>query len=96
MDAVGQQDDEGLGGVEPPHRLSSLPRRNQKQQLPPTVARAISSVWQVIETVNGQVTDQFHMEANHAHTFGGLCIRRLAKLTDYTLCIYLNRLLGNP
>jgi hypothetical protein len=76
--------------------LLTLPRRNQKQQLPPGVAQAINSARQIIETVNGQLTEQFHVETNHAHTFWGLCTRLLAKLTAHTLCIYLNRLLGNP
>ncbi len=35
------------------------------------------------------------MERNHAHTFWGLCRRLYTKLTAHTLCIYLNRLLGN-
>jgi len=77
-------------------RLTTLPRRNQKQQVPPEVARTINSARQIIETVNGQLTEQFHVEANHAHTFWGLCARLLTKLTAHTLCIYLNRLLGNP
>jgi hypothetical protein len=76
--------------------LLTLPRCNQKQQLPPGVARAINSARQIIETVNGQLTEQFHVETNHAHTFWGLCTRLLVKLTAHTLCIYLKRLLGNP
>lgn len=76
--------------------LLTLPRRNQKPQLPPAVARAINSARQIIETVNGQLAEQFHVETNHAHTFWGLCTRLVGKLTAHTLCIYLNRLLGNP
>ena len=64
--------------------------------MPREVARAINSARQIIETVNGQLTEQFHVETNHAHTFWGLCARLLTKLTAHTLCIYLNRLLGNP
>jgi transposase len=77
-------------------RLTTLPRRNQKQQSPPAVARTLNSARQIIETVNGQLTEQLHVETNHAHTFWGLCARLLTKLTAHTLCIYLNRLLGNP
>jgi hypothetical protein len=50
----------------------------------------------MIETVNGQLTAQFHIEINHAHTFWGLCTRLYAKLTAHTLCIYINRLLDKP
>lgn len=77
-------------------RLWTLPRRNQKRQLPSEVRRMVNSARQIVETVNGQLSEQFHIETNHAHTFWGLCTRLYAKLTAHTLCIYLNRLLGNP
>ena len=41
------------------------------------------------------VTEQFNIERNHAHSFWGLCTRLMTKLAAHTLCIYLNRLLGN-
>lgn len=77
-------------------RLLTLPRRNQKQQLPQAVVRTTNAARQIIETVNGQLAEQFQVESNHAHTFWGLCTRLATKLTAHTLCIYLNRLLGNP
>jgi hypothetical protein len=76
--------------------LNTLPRRNQLKQLPRSVSRTFNAVRQIIETVNGQLTEQFNLQLNHAHTFTGLCTRLLTKLTAHTLCIYLNRLLGNP
>jgi hypothetical protein len=77
-------------------RLRTLPRRNQKKQLPKPVRRLFNAIRQVIETVNSQLSEQFHIEINHAHTFWGLCTRLISKLTAHTLCIYLNRLLGKP
>lgn len=77
-------------------RLHTLPKRNQKPQLPAQTSRLFNSVRQIIETVNAQLTEQFHLETNPAHTFWGLCTRLYTKLTAHTLCIYLNRLLGNP
>jgi hypothetical protein len=77
-------------------RLLTLPRRNQKQQLAPATVRTTNAARQIIETVNGQLAEQFQVETNHAHTFWGLCTRLATKLTAHTLCIYLNRLLGNP
>ena len=77
-------------------RLVTLPRANQKQQVSPQVRRLVNQVRQIIETVNGQLTEQFQIEINHAHSFSGLCARLYTKLTAHTLCIYLNRLLGNP
>jgi hypothetical protein len=77
-------------------RLLAPPRRNQKEQLPAEVVQTLNGARQIIETVNGQLTEQFGVESNHAHTFWGLCARLFTKLTAHTLCIYLNRLLGNP
>lgn len=75
-------------------RLHTIPRSNQKVQLAPAIRRLHNHVRPIIETVNGQLTEQFHLETNHAHTFWGLCTRLLSKLTAHTLSIYLNRLLG--
>ena len=75
-------------------KLMTLPRRNQADQPPQAVSRTFNAVRQIIETVNGQLTEQFNIQVNHAHTFWGLCTRLLTKLTAHTLCIYLNRLLG--
>jgi hypothetical protein len=60
------------------------------------VKRHFNVVRQLIETVNGQLTQQFNIETNRAHTFGGLCARLYAKLTAHTLCVYINRLMGKP
>ena len=76
--------------------LQTLPRRNQKKQLSRQARRVINAARQIIETVNGQLVEQFHIETNHAHTFWGLCTRLYSKLTAHTLCIYLNRLFGKP
>lgn len=77
-------------------RLKCLPRRNQKQQISPTLKRMYNALRQIIETVNGQLSEQFNIQKNHAHSFWGLCTRLYAKLAAHTLCIYLNRLLGKP
>ncbi len=77
-------------------KLMTLPRRNQKRQLPQAVCHLFNAVRQIIETVNGQLTEQFNIQVNHAHTVWGLYTRLLTKLAAHTLCIYLNRLLGNP
>jgi hypothetical protein len=77
-------------------RLRTLPRRNQKQQIAPVEKRAINAARQIIETVNGQLTEQFKIETNQAHTFWGLSTRLYTKLAAHTICIYLNRRLGKP
>ena len=77
-------------------RLVALRRANQRDMLPEALTRLISRFRQIIETVNGQLVDQFTIEHNYAHSFSGLCARVYTKLAAHTLCIYLNRLLGNP
>lgn len=74
--------------------LFSLPRRNQKVQIPKSVRKVFNSVRQLIETVNGQLASQFSIEINQAHTFYGLVARLYSKLTAHTMCIYINRLIG--
>lgn len=74
--------------------LQTLPRKNQKEQLPKPIRKLFNAVRQIIETVNGQLDGQFNIETNHAHTFWGLCARLYTKLAAHTLCIYINRLLG--
>jgi len=76
-------------------QLLTVPRRNQKRQLPAAVARLLNAERQIIETVHDQLTEQFHIDTNHAYSFWGLCARLYTKLTAHTLCVYLNRLLGN-
>lgn len=77
-------------------RLRTLPRRDQKVQPSPAYQHLHNSIRQLIETVNGQLSDQFAIEKNYAHSFWGLCTRLISKLTAHTLCIYINRLLGKP
>jgi Transposase DDE domain len=74
--------------------LLTVPRRNQRQQLPEALCQLHRRCRQIIETVNDQLSEQFAISVNHAHSFGGLCARLYTKLTAHTLCVHLNRLLG--
>jgi hypothetical protein len=76
--------------------LRTIPRSNQKEQVSDTFKHLHNAIRQLIETVNGQLSGQFAIEKNFAHTFWGLCTRLYSKLTAHTLCIYINRLLGKP
>lgn len=75
--------------------LLTIPRRNEKRQLPVEVARLLNAQRQIIETVHDQLTEPFGLETNHAHSFWGLCTRLHTKLAAHTLSVYLNRLFGN-
>jgi len=77
-------------------RLRTIPRSNQKEQVSDTFKHLHNAIRQLIETVNGQLSGQFAIEKNYAHTFWGLCTRLYSKLTAHTFCIYINRLLGKP
>jgi IS5 family transposase len=74
--------------------LRTLPRANQRVQLPPGEARALNAARQVIETVNSQLAEQFGIEVNHAQSFWGLTARVITKLTAHTLSVALKRLSG--
>lgn len=76
--------------------LKTLPRRNQQKQATSDQKRVFNAARQMIETVNSQLAEQFNIETTYAHSFWGLCARLYTKLTAHTICIYLNRLLGNP
>lgn len=75
--------------------LLALPHANYRQKVSPYFAHLFQTARRLIETVNSQLTQQFHLELNHAHTFIGLYTRLATKLAAHTLCTYLNRLLGN-
>lgn len=77
-------------------KLVALRRANQREQLPDDLKRLLCRFRQVIETVNGQLAEQFLIQRNDARSFSGLCARLHTKLAAHTLCIYLNRLLSNP
>ena len=76
--------------------LLTVPRRTQRQPLPDAVCQRLNRLRQSSETVNGQLTDQVHLDGHHAQTCWGRCARLYTKLTAHTLCVYLNRLLGAP
>ena len=77
-------------------KLVTLRRENQQNQLSEPLKRLVTRFREIIETVDGQLAEQFALEHNYAHSFWGLCARLYTKLTAHTLCIYLNRRLGNP
>ena len=76
--------------------LHTVPRSNQKKRVSEYFKHLHNRIRQLIETVNGQLSGQFAIEKNFAHSFWGLCTRLYSKLTAHTLCIYINRLLGKP
>lgn len=77
-------------------KLVTLPKSNQKKQVSAEQQWLHNHFRQIVETVNGQLTEQFNIEENYAHGFWGLVSRLYTKLTAHTLCLYLNQLLEKP
>ena len=75
-------------------QVLTIPRRTQKRHLPRAVARLLNVQRQSIETVHDQLTEQLHLDTNHAPSFWGWCTRLDTTLTAHTASIYLNRLFG--
>jgi hypothetical protein len=75
-------------------RLLTLPRTDQRLQLPEVFHKPFQDARRRIETVNSQLSQQFHIQVNHAHSFFGLCARLATKITAHTLSLFLNWLLG--
>jgi hypothetical protein len=67
-----------------------------RRQVSAAYRRLLNQARQIIETVNGQLAAQFQVETNQAHSVQGLWARLYTKLAAPTLCLYLNRVLGNP
>lgn len=70
-------------------------RRTHHHQASANVNRLVNHARQIVEVVNSQLSEQFKIERNHAHTFSSLVTRLYSKLAAHTLCIYLNRVLGH-
>jgi hypothetical protein len=75
--------------------LITIPRSNQRPQPSAAFRHLHAHLRQLIETVNSQLTLQFHVETNHAHSFWGLTARLYTKLAAHTLCVWLKYLLGD-
>ncbi len=71
-------------------------RKNQREQLPTALTRAINHARQIIETVNSQLVGQCNLQRNRAKSVCGLATRVHAKLAAHTLGLYLNHLAGRP
>jgi hypothetical protein len=55
-------------------RLWTLPRKNQKEQLPKPLRRLFNAVRQIIETVNDQLNEQFPNNAQLEPAWGDIIV----------------------
>ena len=71
-------------------RLQTLPRKNQKEQLPKSTRRLVNAVRQIIETVNGQLEAQFNIENQPcSYILGSMC--QIVLKADSTYSLYLHQ-----
>lgn len=71
-------------------RLVAPQRRNQKHQLPPEVQGELHRKRPIVETTFAQAKGIFALEQPGAHTWSGLLVRVVAKLTAMTLMAWAN------
>ena len=69
-------------------------RANMKDPRPPKVVQQLARTRRLVETVIGQLTEQFHFEKIRARDQWHLTSRIARKILAHTLGIFMNRLLG--
>jgi hypothetical protein len=74
----------------------ALKRKNQPVQYPPEVEQGLKKTRRLIETVIGQLVEQFHLAKVRAKTLWGLMARLYTKLTAHSFGNYINRMFGLP
>jgi len=75
-------------------RLLTLPRTDQRLHFPEVFHKPFQHARRRIETVNCQLSQQFHLHVNQAHSFFALCARLATNITPHPLSLCLNWLLG--
>lgn len=77
-------------------RLVALRRKGWSNAPPEGLAKLISSVRQLIETVGSQLAQVFPLERNLAKDLWGIKTRVIGKLLAHTIGCFINRLMGRP
>jgi hypothetical protein len=77
-------------------QLIALRRVHQRTPVPRALTDLIERFRHIVETVTSHLTEQVSIDETGAHRFWGRCARLSTKLTAHTLCLSLNRFLGNP
>jgi len=80
------------------HGISLLAptKDNQKDRLPKKVIKGLNTIRLLIETVNAQLQEQFHLSKHYAKSQWGLFTRIAAKITAHTIGTVVNKLCGRP
>lgn len=72
-------------------------RYNMKaKREPPKLRRFLTATRRLVETVIGQLTEQFNIEKVRARKLWYFTHRIVRKVLAHTVCVFINKLLGNP
>ena len=74
--------------------LQTPVRSNMADDRPQPFVRSLMKVRRLVETVIGQLTEQFHIEKIRARDIWHLTNRFVRKLLSHTMGVFLNRQLG--
>lgn len=77
-------------------KLYSPRKANQKKPTTFPFTKGMGKLRLMVETVNAQLQEQFHLSKHYAKSRRGLFTRIGAKLTAHTMGILINKLLGRP
>jgi len=77
-------------------RVLCPPYRSATRNWPKPLRRWLSSLRQIIESVNAKLLLTFRLERERPHTLGGFHARLAAKVALHNFCCWLNRQLARP
>jgi hypothetical protein len=76
--------------------LQTAVRSNMKEERNPGFIKWLISTRRLVETVIGQLVDQFNIEKVRARKVFYLTNRIARKILSHTICIFINKQIGNP
>ena len=76
--------------------LQTAVRSNMKEERSEKFIRWLVSIRRLVETVIGQLTERFHIEKVRARTLWSFTNRIARKILSHTVCVCINKQIGNP
>lgn len=67
-----------------------------KDKRPKSFVKQLTSTRRLVETVIGQLAERFEIEKTKARDMWHLTNRFTRKILSHTLCVFLNKMFGNP
>ena len=71
-------------------------RKNMKDERPKSFVKQLMSKRRLVETVIRQLSERFEIEKTKARDMWHLTNRITRKILSHTMCVFLNKTLGNP